>query len=89
MRVVATRRASPAPASQAEKASRSIGAAEKLVELSCSVHKESAMYKASIIPSKHRSADKRWVRWKVNPVRPRMKAAEKAKCAGVIRQLRV
>lgn len=87
--MVATRRASPAPASQAEKANRSMGAAEKLVELSCSVHKDNAMYKASIIPSKHRSADKRWVRWKVSPVRPRMKAAEKEKCVGVIRRLRI
>ena len=43
MRAVATSRASPAPASQAEKARRSIGAAEKLVEPSWSVHKESAM----------------------------------------------
>ena len=86
---MATSRARPAPASQAENASRSIGATEKLVEPNCRVQRESATNKESIIPSKQRSADRRWVRWNVSPVRPRVKAIEKAKWMGVIRQLRI
>lgn len=62
MRAVATSRASPALASQAENARRSIGEAAKLVEFSCKVHRERARNKESIIPSKQRSAERRWVR---------------------------
>lgn len=62
MRAVATSKASPALASQAEKASSSIGAAEKLVESSCRAHRESAINNDSIIPSKQISAERRWVR---------------------------
>ena len=75
---MATRRASPALASQAEKASSSIGAAEKLVESSCRVQTESAIKRDSIIASKQRRADKRWVRWNASPASPRIKANEKA-----------
>lgn len=43
------------------------------------------MKRDSIIPSKQRRAERRCVRWKARPVRPRVKADEKAKWAGVIR----
>ena len=38
----------------------------------------------SIIPSKHRRAERRWVRWNARPISPRIKADEKVKWAGVI-----
>ena len=56
---MATRSASPVLASQAEKASRSIGAVEKLVDSNCKVHKANAMNRESIMPSRHRRADNR------------------------------
>lgn len=62
VRAVATRRARPALASHAENASRSIGAAEKLVEFSWRVQRERAMNKDNIMPSKHKRAERRWVR---------------------------
>ena len=51
---MATRRASPALASHAEKARRSMGDVEKLVESSWRVHSERAVNKESIMPSKLR-----------------------------------
>lgn len=87
MRAVATSRASPALASQAENARSSMGAVEKLVALSCRLQSESATNRESIIPSKHSSAERRCVRWNAKPVRPSMKAAEKVKCTGDIRKL--
>lgn len=62
MRAVATSNARPALASHAEKASRIIGEAEKFVESSWSVHRERAMNRESIIPSRQRSAERRCVR---------------------------
>lgn len=59
---MATRRASPALASQAENARRRRGEAEKLIELSWSAQSDRATNKDSIIPSKQRRADRRWVR---------------------------
>lgn len=85
---MATRSAKPALASHAEKASISMGEAEALVIPSLSVQRDRAMNRASIIPSKHRRADKRWDRWKVKPVRPKVKAIVKVKCVRVIRWLR-
>lgn len=79
MREVATSKASPALASQAENARRSMGDAEKLVESSCRAHRERAMNSESIIPSRHRRAERRWVRWNARPVRPNRKDDEKAK----------
>lgn len=76
---MATRRARPALASHAENANRSIGAAEKFVESSCKVQRDRAINRESIIPSRHRRAERRWVRWNARPVSPRMKADEKAK----------
>ena len=87
MRAVATRSPRPALASQAEKARRIIGAIEKLEEFSCRVQSAKAMNRDSIIPSKHKRADKRWVRWNVSPIRPSVNVEEKAKWAGVIRLL--
>ena len=82
---MATSRASPAPASQAEKASRRIGAAEKVVDSSCNIHRARAMNRDNIIPSKHNRADRRWVRWKARPMSPRVNAEVKLKYTGVIR----
>lgn len=79
VRVAATRRARPALASQAENASRRTGAVDKLVASSCRVQRERAINKDSIIPSKHRRAESKWVRWKARPVSPNIKAEEKAK----------
>lgn len=84
---MATSSARPALASQAEKVRRSIGEAEKLTELSWRVHMERAIKSESIIPSKHKRAERRWVRWNARPARPRRKVEEKAKCVGVIRRL--
>lgn len=76
VRAVATRRASPALASHAEKARRSMGAAEKLAEFSWRAHNERAINRDSIIPSRQRRAERRWVRWNVRPVSPRRNAEE-------------
>lgn len=62
MRAVATSSAKPVLASQAEKARSSIGAVENPVDSNCSAHRASAINRDSIIPSKHRSADSKWVR---------------------------
>lgn len=88
VRAVATKRARPALASQAENAKRSRGDAEKLVEASSRVQRERARNRESIMPSRQRRADKRWVRWKASPANPKRNAAEKVKCIGVIRRLR-
>lgn len=57
VRAVATKSARPVLASQAEKASRSIGAVEKLVDSNCIAHRANAIKRDNIIPSKHRSAE--------------------------------
>lgn len=59
---MATSRASPVLASQAENARRKTGKAEKLVELNCIDQRERAINRESIMPSKQRRADRRWVR---------------------------
>lgn len=59
---MATRRESPALASQAENASSSMGAAEKFVESICRIQSDSEMNSESIIPSRQRRADKRCIR---------------------------
>jgi len=38
-----------------------------------------AIKRESIMPSKHRRAERRWVRWNANPISPRIKADEKVK----------
>lgn len=87
VRAVATSRASPVLASQAENARRKTGMEEKFVELNCMVHRDRAMNRDNIIPSRQRRADNKWVRWNVRPANPRMKAEEKEKWTGVIRWL--
>lgn len=87
VRAVATSSARPVLASQAEKAKRSIGAVENPVDSNCRVQSASAINRDSIIPSKHRSAESRWVRWNARPIRPKMNAELKLKCTGVIRGL--
>lgn len=74
-------------ASQAEKARRITGRAEKPIEANVSAHKERAIKRDSIIPSRQRRAERRCERWKVSPDSPNIKAAEKEKWIGVIRQL--
>ena len=59
MRAVATIRARPTLASQAEKARSSMGAEEKLIDESWRVHSESAINRDSIIPSRQRRAERR------------------------------
>lgn len=59
---MATRRARPALASQAEKANSSIGAVENIVDSNCRAQRASAINRDSIIPSKHSNAESRWVR---------------------------
>lgn len=87
VRAVATRRARPVLASQAEKARRRTGRAEKLVEERLIDQRERAINSESIIPSRHKRADKRCVRWNASPDRPSTKAVEKEKWMGVIRRL--
>lgn len=62
VREAATRRASPALASQAENASNIIGADEKIVAPVWNDHMAVATYRESIIASKHRRADRRCFR---------------------------
>lgn len=75
---MATRRASPALASQAEKARRIIGEDANIVELSWSVQRDKVINRESIMPSKQSRAESKWVRWKARPARPSMKADERA-----------
>jgi len=79
VRDVATSKAKPALASQAEKASKSMGEAEKLVESNCRTQIERAIKSESIIASKHKRAERRWVRWNARPTKPNIKVEEKAK----------
>lgn len=76
---MATNSPRPALASQAEKAKRSMGEAEKLVADSCMAHKERAINKESIIPSRQSRAERRWIRWNASPVSPSIKVEEKVK----------
>lgn len=62
MRAVATKRERPALASQAENASSSIGAAEKLVESVWRIHREREINSESIIPSRQSRAERRCTR---------------------------
>lgn len=86
VREVATRRARPALASQAEKASSIIGAEENTVDSVWKDHKAIAMYNDNIIASRQRRADNKCFRWKARPENPRVNAKVKLKCTGVIRR---
>lgn len=59
MRVVATSRARPALASQAEKASINIGTVEYPEAFNWRDQRDSPINKTSIIPSRQRSAERR------------------------------
>ncbi|GGE93029.1 hypothetical protein GCM10008020_42560 [Massilia psychrophila] len=59
VRAVATRSARPALASQAEKASSSIGAVDKLIDSVFKVQRAMEINKDNIMPSKHNNADRR------------------------------
>ena len=84
---MATSIARPALASQAEKASINMGIVVEVVELSVRDHRESITNRASIMASRQRRADKRWVRWKARPIILSKKAVETVKCVGVIWRL--
>lgn len=84
---MATSKARPVLASQAEKVNKNIGADEKLVAPRVRAHREKDKYRDSIMPSKHRRAESRWVRLKDNPANPKMKAEKKEKLVRVIRLL--
>lgn len=43
------------------------------------------MNRDNIIPSRHKRAERRWVRWKARPERPSKKADENENWIGVIR----
>lgn len=62
VRAVATSRARPELASQAEKARSSMGTVAMLMVLSCRAHKEVARNSDSIMLSRHNRAERRWVR---------------------------
>lgn len=79
MRAVATSRAKPELASQAENVSRIIGIMEQVGEVIVIDQREIAMNRDSIIPSRQMRADKRWERFRARPMRPRRKAEEKVK----------
>lgn len=74
MREEATSIARPVPASQAEKVSISSGIREDDVIWFSTGHVDRAMYIASIMLSKQRRAEIRWVRWKARPRQLRVKA---------------
>lgn len=74
VRVEATSRASPVPASQAENVSMRMG---RMVEVDACVwmgHMARATYMDSIMLSRHSRAEIRWVRWKARPRLLKMKA---------------
>lgn len=58
-RIVATSRDRPKLASQAENVIKIMGDIEKIKVLNFKIHRESEMKRVSIIPSRHRSAERR------------------------------
>lgn len=85
--MVATIKASPVAASQAEKVSISIGIMENendKVEVG-QMHRPT--YIDNIVPSRHSRADRRWERFKASPVNPKIKAEQKLKWISVIELL--
>lgn len=85
---MATKRARPTLASQAESARSSKGQAEKVKLKSCRDQRERARNRESMMPSRHRRTDSKWVRWKASPASIKKKEAERVKDVGVIRYLR-
>lgn len=74
VRVEATSRASPVPASQAENVSMRIGRMVGDGAWFSIGHMDRATYMDSIMLSKHNNAEIRWVRWKARPRLLRVKA---------------
>lgn len=67
VRVEATSRARPVPASQAENVSMRMGRVEEADAWVWMGHMARATYMDSIMLSKHSRAEIRWVRWKAKP----------------------
>lgn len=84
---MATSRASPALASQTERAKRRIGVVAKVVAFIWSIHRERPRNRESIIASRHNNAERRWARLKAKPNMPVRKAIVKAAWVVAIRQL--
>lgn len=74
VRVEATRRARPVPASQAENVSMKIGKRVAEGVWVCTGHIDRATYIDSIMLSRHNKAEIRWVRWRARPRPLRVKA---------------
>lgn len=74
VRVEATSKARPVPASQAEKVSIRIGRMVDTDDWIWMGHMARATYMDSIMLSKQRRAEIRWVRWKARPRLLRVKA---------------
>lgn len=84
---MATKIANPALASQAENVSIIIGIIELEVEFNIIDQIAVAMKRVSIMPSRHRRADKRCERLNARPIKPKMNAEVKLKYMGDIRCL--
>lgn len=74
MRVEATNRARPVPASQAENVNRMIGRMVEEGDCIWMGHIASATYMDNIMLSRQRRAEIKWVRWKARPRLLRVKA---------------
>lgn len=87
MRVVATRSARPALASQTDSVRRRIGAAAEMAVFSWSIQRERPKNNESIIASRQSRAERRCVRLKAKPKSPVRKAIVKAEWVVAIGQL--
>ena len=74
MRVEATSRASPVPASHAEKVNMKIGRMAEADDCVWIGHIDRATYIDSIMLSRHSRAEIKWVRWNASPRALRVKA---------------
>lgn len=79
--------ASPALASQAENVNKIIGMVELEVEFNVMDQMAVAIKRVSIIPSRHKRADRRCERLNARPIIPKMNAEVKLKYIGDIRCL--
>lgn len=84
---MATRMASPALASQAEKVKMMIGMMELDIEFNIIDQIAVAIKRVSIIPSRHNRANKRCERLNAKPIKPKINAELKLKYMGDIRCL--
>lgn len=79
VRVLATKRAKPELASQAEKVNKIMGARVQVGVAIDVDQREMAINRDSIMLSRQMRADRRWERFRARPMRPRIKAEEKVK----------